>query len=101
MRSKSGFQPSVPVMNQGGALDRAAKSDALIADVKCRAHVLNVIKCVFTNQRHDRPAEPHTNQGGAVYRVAKSDVDALIADVKSECDQMHTSGNIGIHSCMK
>ena len=47
------FQPSVPVMNQGGALDRAAKSDALIADVKCRAHVLNVIKCVFTNQRHD------------------------------------------------
>ena len=48
------------------------------------------------------PAEPHTNQGGAVYRVAKSDVDALIADVKSECDQMHTSGNMGIHSwCIK
>ena len=47
------------------------------------------------------PAEPHRDQGGAVYRVAKSDVDALIADVKSECDQMHTSGNIGIHSCMK
>ena len=31
-------------------------------------------------------------------KAAKSDDDALIADVKSECDQMHTSGNMGIHS---
>ena len=51
MRSKSGFQPSVAVMKQGGAVDRAAKSDAAIADVKCTAHVLNVIKmCIHKSK---------------------------------------------------
>ena len=52
MRDKSGFQTSVAVMNQGGAVDRAAKSDASITDVKCecdqnvtRAHGYQNVIC--------------------------------------------------------
>ena len=84
MRSKSGFQPSVAVIKQGGAVDRAAKSDAAIADVKCTAHVLNVIRmCIHKSQTWLRLNRQQTR---------KSDVDAFITDVKCECDQ---NGHIG------
>ena len=51
MRSKSGFQPSVPVMNQGGALDRAAKSDALIADCQVQSSCVECDKmCIHKSK---------------------------------------------------